>query len=97
MIHLPNSQNDTTSPLIHSVSEAVAESPSTSTILSEHGYQRLDLAVARVMVKRLVEAGYRKGPSELLVLPQNEIELWYDQEAVRFLDENLKQRQANGN
>ncbi len=70
-------------------------SPSTSTTRSGIGYSRLDVAVARVMVKRLVEAGFRKGPSELLVMPDIAKEYWYDQEALVYLEENLKARNGN--
>ena len=44
------------------------------------------------MVKRLVEAGIRNGPSELLVMPDTAKEYWYDQEALVYLEENLKAR-----
>lgn len=53
------------------------------------------MAVARVMVKRLVEAGFRKGPSEYLVMPDTAKELWFDQEALIYLEENMKVRHGD--
>lgn len=47
------------------------------------------------MVKRLVQSGYRKGPSDFLLLPDSEVEKWYDEEALRYLEENLKKRNGN--
>lgn len=49
-----------------------------------------------MVVKKQVRAGFRKGPSDYLVLPDSEIEHWLDEEAVRYLEENLKGRQASG-
>ena len=79
--------------LIPSVSDTQISSPSISTTPSESGFSRLDVAVARVMVKRLVQGQFRKGPSDMLILSDNALEEWYDAEALRYLEENLKKRQ----
>ena len=42
---------------------------------------------AKVFVKRLVQSGVRKGPSELLVLTDHALEQWYNEETVRYLEE----------
>jgi hypothetical protein len=47
----------------------------------------MDIMAAKVMVKRLVQSGYRPGPSELLVLSDRALEEWYTDEAVRYLQE----------
>lgn len=47
---------------------------------------------AKVLVKRLVQSGYRKGPSDLLVLPDHALEQWYTDEAVRYLQERKQER-----
>ena len=44
------------------------------------------------MVKRLVESGFRKGPSDLLLISDSEKEIWFDAEAIRYLTENLEAR-----
>lgn len=47
---------------------------------------------AKVMVKLLVKSGVRKGPSDLLVLPDHLIEEWYNDDAVRYLQEQKERR-----
>ena len=44
----------------------------------------------------MVKKGARKGPTNFLLLLDSEIERWYDEEAVRYLVENLKERQQRG-
>ena len=95
MIPQPDSQNDTTSRLIHSVQEVKTSSLSTSITPSTNGFSRLDIAVARVAVKKMIKKGVRKGPSDYLLLFDSEVEKWFDEEAIRYLEENLKKRQAN--
>ena len=95
MIPQSSSPSDTSLQLIPSVASMPTSSQSTSTTRSGTGYNRLDIAVARVMVKRLVEAGFRKGPSEMVVMPDTAKEAWFDQEALIYLEENLKARNGN--
>ena len=96
MTQVPNSQDDTTLPTTRLLSEIPQLLLSTSTVPGLSGMSRLDLAIARMVVKKQVRAGFRKGPSDYLVLPDSEIEHWLDEEAVRYLEENLKGRQASG-
>jgi hypothetical protein len=42
----------------------------------------------------LVRRGLRKGPSDLLVLPDYILEQWYDEDALRYLRENKERQQA---
>ena len=56
------------------------------------GFSELDIAVAKVVVKRLVRNGWRKGPSELLVLHDRQIEEWYQEDAVAWLQEQKERR-----
>lgn len=46
-----------------------------------------DIMAAKVVVKMLVLSGIRKGPSDLLVLPGHLLEQWFNDEAVRYLQE----------
>lgn len=52
----------------------------------------MDIMSAKVYVKRLVQSGYRKGPSDLLVLSDHALEQWYSEEAVRYLEERRAAR-----
>jgi hypothetical protein len=58
-------------------------------------FPRLDVAVARVVVRRLVKYGLRKPPGNLLILPDHVYEDWLDQEAVRYLQEQKALRQSS--
>lgn len=51
-----------------------------------------DIMAAKVMVKRLVGAGMRKGPNDLLVIPNAVADQWYTDEAVRYLQEQKEKR-----
>ncbi len=57
------------------------------------GFSRLDIAAAKVLVRRLVENGHRKGPTDLMVLPAHVVEQWLTDEAVRYLQEQKSVRQ----
>lgn len=57
------------------------------------GFSELDIAVAKVVVKRLVANGHRKGPSELLVLEPWQLETWWREDAIAFLQEQKAERQ----
>lgn len=57
---------------------------------------RADIAVAKVVVKKMIRAGVRKGPSDLLLLSDAFLESWYEDDAKRYLEENLKAKQARG-
>lgn len=52
----------------------------------------MDVMAAKVLVKRLVQSGMRKGPSELLTLPDYLLEQWYTDEAYRYLQEQKAAR-----
>lgn len=49
------------------------------------GFSRWDIAVAKVMVRRLIEAGARKGPSDLLLIEGWMYDRWLEEDAVAFL------------
>ena len=51
-----------------------------------------DLLVAKITVRELIRRGARKGPSDLLMLPDHLIEQWYEEDARRFLQENKARR-----
>lgn len=57
------------------------------------GFSLEDVMAAKVVVKRLVQNGLRKAPSDLLVLPDRVLEEWYNQDAVRYLQEQKAKRQ----
>lgn len=69
---------------------------STSTIQKELevGFREADLAVARIMVRRLVRSGLRKGPSDYLLLSDSALDQWFNEEAKAYLHEMGKQRQG---
>jgi len=50
-------------------------------------FSKLDIAVAKVIVKRLVKNGWRKGPKDLLILSDSAEEQWYNEEALVYLQE----------
>lgn len=50
--------------------------------------------MARVLVKRLVRSGLRKGPSDMLLLTDSALEQWYSEEAEAYLLEQAQERQA---
>ena len=56
-------------------------------------FSRLDLAAAKVVVKRLVQAGVRKGPTEFLVLSDSQVNDWLNEEAERYLREQQVRQQ----
>lgn len=58
------------------------------------GFKESDLAVARIMVRRLVRAGYRKGPTDYLILTDSSLDQWFNEEAVRWLHEQGKTKQG---
>ena len=57
------------------------------------GFSELDIAIARMVVRKLVENGYRKGPSELLVLEPWQLESWWTEDAIAWLREQKEKRQ----
>jgi len=65
----------------------------------ELGFEQMDLAVAKIVVREQVARGTRQGPTDLLMLPDHLIEEWYEKEAVNFLREQKERRQdgAKGN
>lgn len=71
------------------------ESQSTSSTPSvQTDFPFTDLLIARMIVKKLVAKGLRKGPSELLVLSDLALEEWYTEEARQFLREQVAERRA---
>lgn len=68
--------------------------PSSSTSVANTGFSEMDLAAARVLVRRLVQSGLRKGPSDYLLLLDSELDRWYAEEAVRYLHEQGQKRKA---
>lgn len=65
---------------------------STLDVSERMGWPLADIMAAKVLVKRLVQSGMRKGPTDLLVLPDHLIEEWYNAEAVRYLQEQKEKR-----
>lgn len=65
-----------------------------STSVANSGFSRLDVAVARVLIKRLIRSGLRKGPSDMLLLSDSALESWYDDDAVSYLHETAAKRKA---
>ena len=63
-----------------------------STGAGSAGFTRLEIASARVLIKRLVRSGLRKGPSDMLILSDTALEQWYDGEAVSYLHERYSER-----
>lgn len=78
--------------MILSASGQPLASASTFTTLEGHGFSRLEVATARVVVKRLVQAGKRKGPSNYLLLLNHEVEALWDQYALDYLKEQAQAR-----
>lgn len=80
------------SEILNSASEAIQprSQHSSSTNAGSAGFQRLDIAAARVLIKRLVRSGLRKGPSEFLLLSDSALDSWYDEEAIAYLHEQAK-------
>jgi len=66
---------------------------SSSTSVANSGFSRLDVAAARVLVKRLVEAKLRRGPPDFLILSDHVLAEWYSDEAVAYLHERAQERQ----
>ena len=56
------------------------------------GFSRQEIAAAKVVVKRLVGSQMRKGPTDLLLLPRHHVEQWFNDEAVRYLQEQKAKR-----
>lgn len=54
----------------------------------------MDIMAARVIVRKLVQKGLRKGPSQLLVLEDSAYDNWLTEEAVMFLREQKARQQA---
>lgn len=73
--------------LLDSVGQPISSARSFSTSAGSGGFKRLDIAAARVLVKRLVRSGLRKGPSDMLLIMDSALEQWYDEEAVAYLHE----------
>lgn len=65
-----------------------------STSAGSAGFTRLEIASARVLIKRLVRSGLRKGPSEMLLMLDSALEQWYDEEAIVFLHERAAEAKA---
>lgn len=91
---MSDSLSSTTSPLILSASGQPLVSASISGTLEGHGFSRLEVATARVVVKRLVQAQMRKGPNNYLLLLNHEVEELWDREAVQYLKEQYAARNA---
>lgn len=68
---------------------------SSSTNAGSGGFSRLDIAAARVLVKRLVRSGLRKGPSDMLLLSDSALDSWYDDDAVAYMHEVSAKKMAD--
>lgn len=67
---------------------------SSSTNAGSAGFHRWDIAAAKVLVKRLVQCGLRKGPCDLLLLSDSALNEWYNEEAVAYLHERAAEKKA---
>lgn len=76
--------------ILDSAGVPISSGRSYSTDAGIAGFSRLDIAVARILVKRLVRSGHRKGPSDYLILMDSELERWWDEEAVAYLHEKAQ-------
>lgn len=84
-------------PLMESSILVTSSKSSSSTNAGSAGFTRLDIAAARVLVKRLVRSGLRKGPSDYLLLTDTALNSWYDDDAVAYLHEVAqKKKDARG-
>lgn len=79
-------------PLMQSSIVVSSSKSSSSTNAGSAGFSRLDVAAARVLVKRLVRSGLRKGPSDMLLLSDSALDEWYDDDAVAYLHEAAQKR-----
>lgn len=82
------------SQLLTEVGQLAPSARLSSTSAGSGGFSRLDVAAARVLVKRLVRSGLRKGPSDLLLLTDSALDAWYDEDAVAYLHEQAQARKA---
>jgi len=73
-------------------SQSTSSTPSEPEESLKMSFPYQDIMAAKVMVKRLVGAGVRKGPNDLLVIPNAVAEQWYTDEAVRYLQEQKEKR-----
>lgn len=83
--------------LLDSAGVPISSGRSFSTDAGIAGFHRLDIAAARVLVKRLVRSGLRKGPSDMLLISDSALEQWYDEDAVAYLHEKATEaKKARG-
>lgn len=73
-------------------SQSTSSTPSGQDDALKADFPYQDIRAAKVLVKRLVGAGVRKGPTDLLVIPNAVAEQWYTDEAVRYLKEQKEKR-----
>ena len=57
------------------------------------GFSELDIAVATVVVKRMIVNGTRKGPTNMLLVPPSALAEWYREDAISFLRDQKAWRQ----
>jgi hypothetical protein len=75
--------------------DTTTQSPSSySTRDVEVGFPRQDVLVAKVVVARLIKNGWRKGPSQLLLLSDSAYDSWLNEEAIAWLREQKQLRQG---
>jgi tRNA(Met) C34 N-acetyltransferase TmcA len=60
----------------------------------EMAFSEMDQAVARVVVRLMVKAGMRKGPSDLLIMEDWVLDRWYQQDAIEYLKEQQAKRRG---
>ena len=65
-----------------------------STDAGSAGFTRLEIASARIVIKRLIRSGLRRGPSDYLILEDHVLEKWFDEDAVAYLHECAQARKA---
>lgn len=88
------SQHLTNASDVQELVETAKLRPLSSTVAGSAGFTRLEIASARVLVKRLVRSGHRKGPSDYLLLSDSVLEKWWDEDAIAYLHEQYAARKA---
>lgn len=73
-------------------SQSTSSTPSAPEESLKMSFPYQDIMAAKVVVKRLVGSGMRKGPNDLLVIPNAVADQWYTDEAVRYLQEQKEKR-----
>lgn len=61
----------------------------------ELGWPRQEVEIAKIVVRHLCMTGKRSCISDLLMLSESATDSWFEQEAIRYLQEQKTLRQEN--